>query len=89
MLSLVAGVIIASGSLVFTTVAFPSYFADLQAAQTEMLKAQGLSDDQIRTQVAAAAAMQTPVMNALSGFIGTVVTGVIVAAIAGAVWRKK
>ncbi len=88
-LSLVAGVIIASGSLVFTTVAFPSYFADLQAAQTEMLKAQGLSEDQIRTQVAAAAALQTPVMNALSGFIGTVVTGVIVAAIAGAVWRKK
>ena len=54
-----------------------------------MLKAQGLSEDQIRTQVAAAAAMQTPVMNALSGFIGTVVTGVIVAALAGAVWRKK
>ena len=66
-----------------------NYFADLQAAQTEMLKAQGLSEDQIRTQVAAAAAMQTPVMNALSGFIGTVVTGVIVAALAGAVWRKK
>lgn len=88
-LSLVAGVIIASGSLVFTLVAFPSYFADIQAVQTGMLKTQGLSDAQIETQVAAAAAMQTPVINALSGFVGTVVTGLVVSAIAGAIWRKK
>jgi hypothetical protein len=33
--------------------------------------------------------VQTPLMNALSGVIGTVVTGVVVAAIAGAVWRRK
>ena len=88
-LSLVASVIIASGSLVFTTVAFPTYFTDIQSAQTEMLKAQGLSEDLIKTQVAAAAAMQTPVMNALGGVIGTVVTGVLVSAIAGAFLRKK
>jgi len=54
-----------------------------------MLKAAGLPEAEIKTQVAAAAAMQTPVMNALSGVIGTVVTGVAVAAIAGAFWRKK
>ena len=34
-------------------------------------------------------ASQEIFMNALGGFIGTVVTGVIVAALAGAVWRKK
>ncbi len=88
-LSLVASVIIFAGSLLFTTVAFPDYFADLQAAQTQMLKTAGMSEDEIKTQVAAAAAMQTPLVNALSGVIGTVVTGVIVAAIAGAIWRKK
>ena len=88
-LSLVAGVIIFAGSLVFTTVAFPSYFADIQAAQREMLKAQGLADTDINTQIAAAAAMQTPFINAITGVIGTVVTGVVVAAIAGAYWRKK
>ena len=88
-LSLMAGVIIVCGSLVFTMVAFPNYFADIQAAQTEMLKAQGLSEAEIGTQVAASVAMQTPVMNALSGFAGTVVTGVIVAAIAGIFLRKK
>ena len=88
-LSLVAGVIIIAGSLVFTTVAFSTYFADIKAAQTELLRARGLSEADIRTQVAAAAAMQTPLVNALSGFVGTVVTGVIVAAIAGAFWRKR
>ena len=88
-LSVVASVIIFAGSLLFTTVAFPNYFNDLQAAQTEMLKAAGMAEADIRTQVAASAAMQTPLMNALTGVIGTVVTGVLVAAIAGAFWRKK
>jgi len=89
LLSLVASVIIFAGSLLFTTVAFPNYFNDIQAAQAEMLKSAGMSADQINSQVAAAAAMQTPFMNAISGVIGTVVTGVVVAAIAGAFLRKK
>jgi len=88
-LSLVASVIIFAGSLLFTTVAFPTYFSDIQASQTEMLKAAGVSEADIKTQVAAAAAMQTPFVNAISGVIGTVVTGVLVAAIAGAFLRKK
>ena len=88
-LSVVASVIIFAGSLLFTTVAFPNYFNDIQAAQTEMLKAAGMAEADIRPQVAASAAMQTPFMNAISGVIGTVVTGVVVAAIAGAFWRKK
>ena len=78
-----------AGSLLFTTVAFPSYFSDLQGAHTEMLKSAGLSEGEIKTQVAAAAAMQTPFMNAISGVVGTVVTGAVVSAIAGAFLRKK
>lgn len=88
-LSLVASVIIFAGSLLFTTVVFPNYFNDIQAMQTEMLKSAGMKQADISSAVAASAAMQTPVMNALSGVIGTVVTGVIVAAIAGAFWRRK
>ena len=88
-LSLVASVIIFAGSLFFTTVAFPDYFTELQSAQTQMLKTQGLSEADIKMQMAAAAALQTPFMNALTGVIGTVVTGVVVAAIAGAFLRKK
>ena len=88
-LSLVASVIIFAGSLFFTTVAFPDYFTELQSAQAQMLKTQGLSEADIKMQVAAAAALQTPFMNAVTGVIGTVVTGVVVAAIAGAFLRKK
>jgi len=33
--------------------------------------------------------MQTPFMNAISGVVGTVVTGAVVSAIAGAFLRKK
>ena len=88
-LSVVASVIIFAGSLLFTTVAFPGYFNDIRAAQAEMLKSSGMAEAQIQTTLAASAAMQTPLMNALSGVIGTVVTGVIVAAIAGAFWRRK
>ena len=88
-LSLVASVIIFAGSLLFTTVAFPNYFTDIQAAQTEMLKSTGLPEAEIQAQIAAAAAMQTPFINAITGVIGTVVTGLVVAAIAGAFWRKK
>ncbi|HSP91401.1 MAG TPA: DUF4199 domain-containing protein [Vicinamibacterales bacterium] len=88
-ISAVAGVIIFAGSLLFTTVAFPDYFTDIQAAQAETLKSAGLPEAEIRSQVAAAAAMQTPLMNALSGLVGTVVTGLVVAAIAGVFLRKK
>lgn len=88
-LALVASVIIFAGSLLFTTVAFPTYFSDLRDAQAAMLKSAGLSEADVTSQIAASAAMRTPLMNALSGVIGTVVTAVIVAAIAGAFWRKK
>jgi hypothetical protein len=88
-LSVVASVIIFAGSLLFTTVVFPGYFNDIRAAQTEMLKSSGMAEAQIQTTLAASAAMQTPLMNAVSGVIGTVVTGVVVAAIAGAFWRRK
>jgi hypothetical protein len=88
-LSVVASVIIFAGSLLFTTVVFPNYFNDIRAAQAEILKSSGMAEAQIQTTLAASAAMQTPLMNAVSGVIGTVVTGVVVAAIAGAFWRRK
>lgn len=88
-LSLVASVLIFAGSLFFTTVAFPTYFTDIQAMQTGMLKSAGMAEAEIASTVAAAAAMQTPFVNAISGVIGTIVTGLLVAAIAGAFLRKK
>jgi hypothetical protein len=88
-LSLVAGAIIICSSLVFTTIAYPHYFEELRACQTEMMKAQGLSEADIKAQLAAAAALQTPIGNALTGFAGTVGTALVVSAVAAMFWRKK
>jgi hypothetical protein len=87
--ALVASVLIFAGSYAFTTVAFPTYFEDIRATQAAMLRAQGLPEADIAAQVAAASAMQTPLMNALSGVIGTVATAVVVGAIAGIFVRRK
>jgi hypothetical protein len=87
--SLVASAIIFCSSLLFTTVAFPHYFEEMTAVQLNALHAQGLADAEIQTRLAATAAMQTPLMNALSGVIGTVVTALVVGATAAIFWRKK
>jgi hypothetical protein len=87
--SLVASAIIVCSSLVFTTIAFPDYFRELEAVQKGMLKAQGLPDADIEAQLVASAAMQTPLVNALMGLVGTVVTGLIVSAAAAIAFRKK
>lgn len=89
LISLIGGVIIIGASLLFTTVAFPDYFQELQGIQTEMLRAQGKSEGEIATMMAMTAPMQTPVMNALTGFAGTVVTGLVASLIIAAFIRKK
>jgi hypothetical protein len=87
--ALVASAIIFCGSLAFTTVAFPHYFEEMKAMQAEAMRARGLAPAEIDTALAAFASTQTPLVNALSGVIGTVVTAVAVSAVAAAFWRKK
>jgi hypothetical protein len=76
-IAVIGGLIIIGFSLVFTTVAFPNYFTEIQAVQRETLAAQGKSESEIAAAINAGAAMQTPIMNALAGFMGTVITGVL------------
>lgn len=82
-MSIIAGVIIICSSLIFTTVAFPEYFDELNAASRELMLKEGKSEAEIAEVIAAAKPMQTPMANAMSGFFGTCVTGVIVSAVAG------
>ncbi len=89
LVSIVGGVIIFCGSLVFTTVVFPQYFEELRALQIEMLKQAGQTEAQIAAAVEATAATATPFMQALFGFIGTVVTGVVASAVIGAFARAR
>lgn len=89
MMAVIGGVIIIVASFLFTTVAFPNYFEELRAMQTEMFRAEGKSDAEINAMLDMAAPMQTPTMNALMGFVYTVVTGLVGSLIIGAFFRKK
>jgi hypothetical protein len=89
LMSLIGGVIIFLGSLLFTSVVFPSYFADIRQVGEEMLRAKGMSEEMIKTQFDQQATFQTPFMSAFLGFLGTAITGLIVSLIVGAFLRKK
>ena len=84
-MAIVAGIVILCSSLIFTTVVFPNYLVDIQEMGRRVMLEQGKSADEIQQALDASAS--TPVMNAISGFIGTFMTGVIVSAIAG-LWIK-
>ena len=87
MMATIAGIIIIVSSLLFTMVAFPDYFRELEAAQREMLAAAGRSPAEIDAEVAAAAMMSTPMGQAMAGFVGTLITGIIASAII-AIWVR-
>jgi hypothetical protein len=82
-MSIIAGVIIVISSLLFTNVAFPEYFQELEAGYRTMLGEQGKSEAEIAAEIESWSAGQTPMNQAMNGFIGTFVTGVVVSAVAG------
>ncbi|CAN5807612.1 hypothetical protein BH18ACI5_BH18ACI5_07950 [soil metagenome] len=86
--SIVAGVIIVCASLIFTTLVFPVNFSEIEPAYRQALQQQGLSESDISSAVAAAAS-QTPMSQAMAGFLGTFVTGVVASAIIGIWVRAK
>ena len=81
LMSLIAGVIIVGSSLLFTTVAFPQYFSELEALQRQVLAGEGRTASEIEAAVAAGRSGATPVAQAAAGFIGTIVTGVLASAV--------
>jgi len=89
MMAIVAGVIIIASSLLFTTVVFPNYFADVEQAYRQALQTQGKTDTEIAAAIQASAASATPMAQAMSGFIGTLVTGIVASAIIGIFVRRR
>lgn len=85
----VAGGIVIINSLIFTTLVFPHYFEELREMQIALLKQAGKTDADIKVAVDAMAAVQTPVMQALFGFLGTVLTGFVVSLVVAASARRK
>ncbi|MBI4547619.1 MAG: DUF4199 domain-containing protein [Ignavibacteriae bacterium] len=89
LMSAIGGVILIFISLLFTTVVFPEYFNELRAIQEEMLRNSGQSEAEIAAALEASSQTNTPIIQALFGCIGTVVTGFLASLIIGAVVKKK
>lgn len=82
-ISSIAAILIFGASIVFTTVAFPNYFAEIRAAQETAMRQAGMEEARIAEIMAEAERSYTPMSQAIQGFIGTVITGLATAAIAG------
>jgi hypothetical protein len=89
LMAAVAGVIVICSSLLFTTVVFPDYFKELEAAQRQMLQAGGRSPAEIEETVRATAATSTPMAQAIAGFVGTLLTGILASALIAIGFRRK
>lgn len=89
LMSVVAGVIIICSSLVFTTMVFPEYFREIEAANRQMLQAAGKSAADIEATIQGNAASATPMGQAMAGFIGTFITGILASAIIAIFVRRK
>ena len=87
--SVIASAIIFVGSLLFTTVVFPSYFAELEALGRLKMAQQGLSPDQIEAVVKAQAPMQKPLGSAFAGALGTWITGLFTSLVAAAWYHRR
>lgn len=87
LMSIIGGVIIIGFSLLFTTVAFPDYFTEMESVYRGILRQEGKSEAEIATLVAEWSQGQSPMQQALYGFLGTFVTGVVVSAVL-AIWVR-
>ena len=88
-ISSIAGILIFGASLLFTTVAFPSYFTEIREMQEHAMRDAGIDEARIADVMAGAERAFTPMRQAIQGFIGTVITGLVAAAIAGTWIRHR
>ncbi|HET9250844.1 MAG TPA: DUF4199 domain-containing protein [Candidatus Eisenbacteria bacterium] len=82
-ISSIAAIFIFGASILYTTVAFPTYFSDIHAMQEQAMRRAGISEKQIAEVLEAAKRSYTPLSQAIQGFFGTVITGLVTALTAG------
>jgi hypothetical protein len=82
-------VIIFACSWTMTAVVFPGYYDQMLDGYAAYFERVGMAEDKIDQQMRAIEAGATPVAAAQQGAIGTVITSLVVAAIAGIFLRKK
>ena len=86
-LGLVAAVIVFLGSWLMTAVILPDYYAEFAEAARARVIANGLAAEEIEAAVLIVTG--TPVGSAFQGALGTVITSVVVAGIAGIFNRTR
>ena len=89
LMAVVAGVLIIGFSLIFTTLLFPDYFREVEAMGRTVMQQQGKSAAEIDAAVKRSNAMATPMAQALAGFMGTLITGIVASAALAVVIRAK
>jgi hypothetical protein len=77
LMAIIGGVILIAASLLFTTTVFPEYFDEIQAMQSEVMLERGHTEEEIDAAMSVMTKFYTPIIHAITGFIGTVVTGII------------
>ncbi len=84
-MSVIAGAFLFAFSLLLTTVLFPDLIDRMKAVQMQSLKNAGRSEVEISQRLA----LQTPLIQALMGFAGTVLTGVLASLVIAVFARRK
>lgn len=87
--SVIASAIIFVGSLLFTLVMFPSYFAEMEALGRLRMAQQGFSSEQIEAVIKAGGPMQTSLGRAFAWALGTWLTGLFTSLAVAARYHKR
>jgi hypothetical protein len=88
-MSIIAGIVIIGSSLLLTTVFFPNYFAEIEQMGREVMQRQGRTETEIAQALETSRPMATPMAQALAGFTGTFITGIVASAAIALVIRAK
>lgn len=89
LMSVIAGVVIVVSSLLFTTLVFPEYFSEIERMGRDVMQRQGKSDAEIAQALEATRLLATPMTQAMAGFTGTLITGIVASAAIALVVRAK
>jgi hypothetical protein len=89
LLAFVGGCLILATSYLYLTQVNPNYTAEAQEAQIAALRQANVDEATIQQQMAATEKFQTPIAQAVVGFIATVITGFILSAILGIFIRSR
>jgi hypothetical protein len=85
----IGAVVVFLGSLLFTTVAFPGYFEETRAVAEQMMRSRGLEEAEITRSLDEMRVAGTPLNQAVQGFLGTSVTGLLASLGLAAILRSK